>query len=91
MKQKRCYQHAPELLAEITRIVELKKQIPRYADVAAAHGVSAQIVRRLIFERMPVLRTKVLFHAKQQTKVRGKTMTREELDRLAAQLARSSL
>jgi Mn-dependent DtxR family transcriptional regulator len=79
--------HARELLEEIQRIVALKKQIPRYADIARAHGVSVQVVRHLISQEMPALRTKVLVHVEP----RRKPMTREELDRMAAQLMRSSL
>jgi len=84
MTQRRRRQHAPELLAEIERIVSLKCQLPRYADVARAHNVTEQIVKRLIFERMPTIRTKVRFHVEP----RREPMTREELDRMAARLMR---
>ena len=83
---KRRRQHDPKLLAEIERIVALKKQIPRYADVAKAYDVSVQIVRHLILARMPAVRTKVQIHVEPR-----QPMTREELDRMAAQLMRNSL
>lgn len=56
---KRRRNHAPALLAEVERVVSLKRQIPRYADIATAHGVSVQVVRHLISEGMPALRIKV--------------------------------
>lgn len=84
MTQKRRFQHAPELVSEIERIVALKKQIPRYADIAKAHRVSVQVVRHMVLARMPAVRTKVQLHVEP----RKEPMTREQLDRLAAQFGR---
>lgn len=59
MTHKRIQKHSEKFLAEIERMVALKKQIPRYADVAKAFGVSVQVVRHMIIARMPAVRTKV--------------------------------
>jgi hypothetical protein len=52
-------QRTPALRAEVARIVALKIQIPKYDDVARAHGVSVQVVRHMISEGMPAQRTKI--------------------------------
>jgi hypothetical protein len=54
-------QRTPELRAEVERIVALKKQIPKYGDIARAYGVSVQVVRHMISEAMPAQRTKIQF------------------------------
>jgi len=51
--------HSEELKAEVERIAGLRAQIPRYKQVAAKHGVSMQVVRRLVFEAIQRMKIRV--------------------------------
>lgn len=63
--------YSEELKADIRKLVELKKQTPRYKILATRHNVSEQTIRRLVMEatrgrtnvRIHVERTKVNINA----------------------------
>lgn len=59
--------HAPELLADIERLVDFKLQTQRYKQLAYKHGVSEQTICRLVWKSTQAradVRIKVVKNAK---------------------------